>query len=142
MAVSKGPQSQFRYCWWYRRFHGTDFEISGIAGLVLGIVISKSWVDTFYLGTWTLRERSVLEARPKKPADCDNCPDFLVDLLLLNVLRSQKQHSGRGLGSCGASTNKKPLLARAPYIRWAFEEPTQDDLLDLSCWIWKSRRPL
>ena len=31
MAVSKGPQSQFRYCWWRRSSHGTDSEISEIA---------------------------------------------------------------------------------------------------------------
>ena len=33
LAVSKGPQSQFRYCWWYRSSHGTDFDISEIAPL-------------------------------------------------------------------------------------------------------------
>ena len=28
LAVSKGPQRQFRYCWWYRSSHGTDFDVS------------------------------------------------------------------------------------------------------------------
>ena len=26
LAVWKGPQSQFRYCWWYRSSPGTDFR--------------------------------------------------------------------------------------------------------------------
>ena len=34
LAVSKGPQSQFRYCWWYRKSHGIDFDVSEIAGPV------------------------------------------------------------------------------------------------------------
>ena len=29
LALSKGPQSQLRYCWWYS--HGTDFDSSEIA---------------------------------------------------------------------------------------------------------------
>ena len=33
-TVSKGPQSQFRYCLWYRSSHGTDFDISEIASPV------------------------------------------------------------------------------------------------------------
>ena len=31
LAVVKGPQSQTRYCSWYRSSHGTDFDISEIA---------------------------------------------------------------------------------------------------------------
>ena len=31
VAVSKGPHSQFRYCWWYRSSHGTDLDVSEIA---------------------------------------------------------------------------------------------------------------
>ena len=30
-AVSKGPQSQFRYCRWYKGRYGTDFDNSEIA---------------------------------------------------------------------------------------------------------------
>ena len=32
LAVPKGPQSQFRHCWWYRSSHGTDVDIPDIAG--------------------------------------------------------------------------------------------------------------
>ena len=32
-AVSMPPQSQSRYCWWYRSSHGTDSDISEIAAL-------------------------------------------------------------------------------------------------------------
>ena len=28
VAVSKGPQSQFRYCWWYTSSHSTESDIS------------------------------------------------------------------------------------------------------------------
>ena len=31
LAVLKAPQSQFRYCLWYRSSHGTNFDISEIA---------------------------------------------------------------------------------------------------------------
>ena len=41
LAVSKGPQGQFRYCWWSRSSHSTDFDISEIA--------SPVWV-CFFLG--------------------------------------------------------------------------------------------
>ena len=34
LAVSKWPQSQFQYCWWYRSSRGSDFDISEIAGPV------------------------------------------------------------------------------------------------------------
>ena len=37
LAVSKGPQSQLRYCWWYRSSHSTDFDISEIASPVLSL---------------------------------------------------------------------------------------------------------
>ena len=34
LAVSKGPQSRVRYCWWYRSSHSTDLGTSSIATLV------------------------------------------------------------------------------------------------------------
>ena len=37
LAVSKGPQSQFRYCWWHGGSHGTDFDISEIANPVVTV---------------------------------------------------------------------------------------------------------
>ena len=36
-VVSKGPQSQFRHCWWCRSRHGTDFDISEIADPVVNM---------------------------------------------------------------------------------------------------------
>ena len=44
LAVSKGPQSQFRYCRWYRSSHGTDFDISETADLVLWSMFGGYWV--------------------------------------------------------------------------------------------------
>ena len=32
LVVSKGPRRQFRFCWWYRSSHGTDFDMSETAG--------------------------------------------------------------------------------------------------------------
>ena len=47
LAVSKGPQSQSRYCWWYRSNFSTDFDISDIAGPVLGLL--TSWVSIVFI---------------------------------------------------------------------------------------------
>ena len=35
LAVSEGPQSQFRYCWWYRSRYATDFDNSETAAPVI-----------------------------------------------------------------------------------------------------------
>ena len=42
LAVSKGPQSQFRYCSWCRSNHGTDFDVYEIA-------------SNAFSGDWTLQ---------------------------------------------------------------------------------------
>ena len=38
LAVSKGLQSQFRYCLWHRSSYSTDFDMSEIASPVIATI--------------------------------------------------------------------------------------------------------
>ena len=45
LAVSKGPQSQFRYSLWYRSSHGTDLNSSEIVSPVLQVCLGRRPLD-------------------------------------------------------------------------------------------------